>query len=107
VKVEITRRARIDLIEIGDYLERVAGRRTALRWVVRLEAKALALAARRIPNWAGTGGWSCGLISSSIALYLAASFALPESCTARAISPPCLRKKRIEGARSALPQSVA
>jgi toxin ParE1/3/4 len=44
VKVEITRRARIDLIEIGDYLERVASRRTALRWMERLEARALRLA---------------------------------------------------------------
>ena len=46
MKVEITRRARIDLVEIGDYLERVAGKRTALRWVTRLEEKALSLAAQ-------------------------------------------------------------
>lgn len=44
MKVEITRRARIDLIEIGDYLERVAGKRIAFRWVERLEARALGLA---------------------------------------------------------------
>jgi len=44
LKVELTRRARRDLIEIGDYLERVAGRRTALRWVLRLETRALGLA---------------------------------------------------------------
>jgi toxin ParE1/3/4 len=43
VKVELALRARLDLIEIGDYLERVASRRTALRWVTRLEAKALSL----------------------------------------------------------------
>lgn len=43
MKVEITRRARIDLIEIGDYLERVASRPTALRWITRLEARALGL----------------------------------------------------------------
>jgi plasmid stabilization system protein ParE len=44
MKVELAPRARLDLIEIGDYLERVAGKRTALRWVTRLEAKALNLA---------------------------------------------------------------
>lgn len=44
MKVELAPRARLDLIEIGDYLERVAGRRTAHRWVSRLETKALALA---------------------------------------------------------------
>lgn len=43
MKVELTRRARADLIAIGDYLERVAGRRTALRWVTRLEERALRL----------------------------------------------------------------
>jgi toxin ParE1/3/4 len=46
VKVEITAKARLDLIDIGDYLERVASRRTALRWVTRLESKALGLAKR-------------------------------------------------------------
>jgi len=44
VKVEIAPRARRDLIEIGDYLERVAGSRTALRWMTRIETKALGLA---------------------------------------------------------------
>lgn len=44
MKVELARRARRDLLEIGDYLERVASRRTAFRWVVRLEERALALA---------------------------------------------------------------
>jgi toxin ParE1/3/4 len=44
VRVEIAPRARLDLIEIGDYLERVAGKRTALRWVTRLEVKAMSLA---------------------------------------------------------------
>lgn len=44
MKVEVTRRARIDLIEIGDYLEHVAGARTAHRWMSRLEEKALSLA---------------------------------------------------------------
>ena len=45
MKVEFARRARRDLIEIGDYLERVASRRTALRWMMRLETRALDLAA--------------------------------------------------------------
>jgi toxin ParE1/3/4 len=44
VKVEIAPQARIDLIEIGDYLERVASRRTASRWVERLESRACGLA---------------------------------------------------------------
>lgn len=44
MKVEITRRARVDLVEIGDYLQRVAGWRTALRWVERIETRALGLA---------------------------------------------------------------
>jgi toxin ParE1/3/4 len=43
MKVELAPRARLDLIEIGDYLERVASARTALRWVTRLEARALRL----------------------------------------------------------------
>ena len=46
MKVEITAKARLDLIDIGDYLERVASRPTALRWVMRLESRALGLAKR-------------------------------------------------------------
>lgn len=43
MKVEFAPRARIDLVEIGDYLERVAGKRTARKWVARLQARARAL----------------------------------------------------------------
>lgn len=44
MKFEIAPQARLDLIEIGDYLERVAGKRTARRWVERIQAKARRLA---------------------------------------------------------------
>lgn len=58
MKVEFARRARLDLIEIGDYLESSAGRRTARRWVERLEARAMSLtsqphAGAEIPGLAG------------------------------------------------------
>lgn len=43
MKVQLAPRARLDLIQIGDYLERESGRRIARRWIERLEAKALDL----------------------------------------------------------------
>ena len=40
MKFEIAPQARLDLIEIGDYLERVAGKRTARRRVERIQTRA-------------------------------------------------------------------
>lgn len=43
MRVEFAPRARLDLIEIAEHLERVAGKRTAVRWIERLAAKARGL----------------------------------------------------------------
>jgi toxin ParE1/3/4 len=43
MRVQLAPRARLDLIHIGDYLERESGKRTALRWLYRLEKKAMSL----------------------------------------------------------------
>jgi toxin ParE1/3/4 len=48
--LEFAPRARRDLIEIGDYLEAVASKQIALRWVVRLEAAARGVADRPLVN---------------------------------------------------------
>jgi hypothetical protein len=98
VKVEFALRARLDLIEIGDYLERVASKRTALRWLrVWRQRRSAWLSilkqAPKIPTLAVAEGLWCDRTWSSIALRpatLSASFA---SCMARAICLLFLDKK--------------
>lgn len=71
MKVELAPRARLDLIQIGGYLEHESGRRTALRWVERLEKKALALGKQPYAGAedASLGGRRCLVVRPYLIVY--------------------------------------
>jgi toxin ParE1/3/4 len=75
VRVEFAPRARLDLIEIGDYLETVAGKRTASRWVLRLEAAARGIADQphAHPENADLGGRRRVIVRPYVVVYRIAS----------------------------------
>lgn len=100
MKVEITRKARADLIEIGDYLERVAGKRTAFCWIERLETRVLGLASH---PYAGAedselGGRRRVVVRPYLIVYRIMSLELVRVVAwsmARAIFPRCSARKTI------------
>jgi toxin ParE1/3/4 len=73
--VQVAPRARLDLIEIGDYLEHVAGKRTAARWVLRLESAARDIAEKPYahPESADLGGRRRVLVNPYVIVYRVAS----------------------------------